>query len=133
MGDENRPGSAWIKSIPVVADDQIPLVAVQLLVQPLVLVLDGMNDFGDLQNDFWDEQNPFFRVGDAVTFQGNHLELGELCGQQSRYISFSCQTELPTQSKQVIDQGDATGGMPQSPVQWGDQCAWSCYLFGSRN
>ena len=133
MGDENSSGSACIEPIPVVADDQIPLVGIQLMVQPPVFIFDGKNNFGNLSHDLGDEQCPFSGIGDAVAFQGNDLELGEFPGQQCRYIPFSSKAELPTQFKQVANQGDATGGMPQPPVQWGNQCGRSFYLRVSRD
>ena len=122
-----------MESIAVVADDQIPMVGIQLLVQPPVFIADGMNDFGNLYNDFWDEQCPFSGIGDAVAFQGNDFELRKFPGQQRCYFPFSSKTKLPAQFKQEADQGDATGGMPQSPVQWCNQCGRSFYLFVSRD
>ena len=112
MCDENSPGSGCIEPIAVVADDQIPLVGIQLMVQPTVFIFDGMNNFRHLHQYLWDEQCAFLGVADAVAFQGDNLELREFPGQQSRYISFSCKAELPSEVKQVTDQGDATGGMP---------------------
>lgn len=109
------------------------MVGIQLLVQPMVFIPDGTNDFRNLHQNCWDEQCAFLGVLDAVAFQGDKLELREFLGQQSRYISFSSKAELPSPVKQVIDQGDATGGMPQSPVQWGNQCGRSCYLLIRRN
>ena len=104
-----------------------------MMVQPLVFIFDGMNDFRDLHQNCWDKQCSFLGVADAVAFQGDNLELREFPGQQSRYISLRCKAELPSPFKQIADQGDATGGMPQSPVQWGNQCGRSCYLLIRRN
>lgn len=70
MGDENSPGPACVESVTVVADDQIPMVGIQLLVQPFVFIPDGTNDFRDLHQNLWDEQCAFVGVGDAVAFEG---------------------------------------------------------------
>ena len=80
MGDENSPGPACVEPVTVVADDQIPMVGIQFLVQPLVFMADGTNDFRNLQQDLWDEQCAFLGVGDAVAFQGYNPELREFPG-----------------------------------------------------
>ena len=133
MGDKNSAGSGCIEPIAVVADDQIPMVGIQLMVKPLVFIFDGTNNFRHLHQYFWDEQCSFFGVVDAVAFQGYNPELGELFGQQICYISLPCECKLPSPFKQVTDQGYATGGMPQTPVQWGNQCRRFFYLLISRN
>lgn len=133
MGDKNSAGSVGIEPITVVTDDQIPLVLVQLLVQPLVFIVDGTNDFRNLQQNLWDEQCAFAGVADAIAIQGYYLECWEFLGQQSRYLALGCKADFPSQFNQVTDQGDATGSMPQPPVQWGYQGAGSFYLFVSRN
>jgi len=133
MGDENSPGPACVEPVTVVADDQIPMVGIQFLVQPTVFIADGTPDFRNLQQDLWDEQCAFLGVGDAVAFQGYNPELREFLGQQSSYIPFGSKAKLPSPFKQVADQGDATGCMPQPPVQWGNECGRSCYLLMSRD
>lgn len=77
MGDENSPGSGGVEPVAVVADDQIPFVRIQLMVQPLVFIADGTNDFRNLKQNLWDEQYAFVGVGDAVAFEGDYLELRE--------------------------------------------------------
>ena len=132
MGDKNSAGSVGIEPITVVTDDQIPLVLVQLLVQPLVFIVDGTNDFRNLQQNLWDEQCAFAGVGDAIAIQGYYLECWEFLCKQSRYLTFCSKADFPSQFKQVSDQGDTTGSMPQPPVQWGNQCGRSCLMI-SRN
>ena len=116
MGDKNSAGSGCIEPIAVVADDQIPMVGIQLMVKPLVFIFDGTNNFRNLQQDLWDEQVAFLGVADAVAFQGYNPELREFLGQQICYISLPCECKLPSPFKQVTDQRNATGGMPQTPV-----------------
>lgn len=132
MGDENSLGFACVETVAVVANNQIPLVLVQLMVQPLVLIADGTNDFGDLQQNLWDEQCAFAGVADAIAFQGYYLECWEFLCKQCRYLTLCGKADFPSQFNQVTDQGDATGSMPQPPVQWGNQCGRSCLMI-SRN
>lgn len=101
------------------------------MVQPPVFMADGIYDFRNLQQDLWDEQCAFLGVGDAVAFQGYNPELREFPSQQSRYIPFGSKAKLPSPLKQIADQGDATGCMPQPPVQRCYQCGRSCYLLMS--
>lgn len=133
MGDKNSFGSFGVEPVTVVADDQIPLVVVQLMLQPLVFIFDGLKDFRNLQQNLWDEQCAFAGVGDAIAMQGNYLECREFPGQQNCYISFGCKVNFPSQFKEVTDQRDAAGSMPQPPVQWGNQCGRSFYLLVSSN
>jgi hypothetical protein len=80
MGDQNSPCSGCIEPIAVVADDQIPMVGIQLMVQPPVFIADGTSDFRNLQQDLWDEQSAFLGVGNAVSFKGYNPELREFPG-----------------------------------------------------
>jgi hypothetical protein len=112
-----------MQTITIVADDKIPFAMHDglLHLQPSFFIVDRPKYFGQLHPHERHEKNSFTGVFYPIALQENHFQLWEFTLQQYCLFFLPCQRYGAAGLQQGMNDRDAPGCMPQSPIQWGHQ------------